>query len=53
MDHMIGLDARDSNKYKEEAIRNSEFDARKWKGHLLPGLYYLVSRKNYSEKENT
>ena len=47
------LDAgEDSGEYKVEAIRNSAVYARESAGHL-PGLYYLVSWKDYPEEENT
>lgn len=41
-----------SEKYKIEAIRNSAVYARKSKNHL-PGLYYLVTWKEYLEEKNT
>ena len=48
------LDAGDdeSGEYEVEAIRNSAVYAREVAGHL-PGLYYLVSWKDYPEEENT
>ena len=42
-----------SGKYKIEAIRHSAVYARESKSGYLPGLYYLVSWKGYSEEENT
>ena len=41
-----------SGEYKVETIRNNTVYARESKGHL-PGLYYLVSWKEYLEEENT
>ncbi len=41
-----------SKEYKVEAICDSIVYARESEGHL-PGLYYLVSWKGYSEEENT
>ena len=46
------FDAGDNEEYKVEAIRNSAVYARESAGHL-PGLYYLVSWKEYPEEENT
>ena len=43
----------DSGEYEVEAIRNSAVYARESKSGHLPGLYYLVSWKGYSEEENT
>ena len=42
----------DSEEYKVEAIQDSGVYARESKDHLL-GLYYLISRKDYSEEEIT
>ena len=41
-----------SGEYKVEAIWDSMVYAKESEGHL-PGLYYLVSWKRYSKKENT
>ena len=51
----IDFDAGDNKgrEYEVEAIRNSTVYARKSKAGHLPGLYYLISWKGYSEKENT
>ena len=43
---------KDSKKYKVETIWHSAVYARESKKHL-PGLYYLITWKGYSEKENT
>ena len=42
---------KDSGKYKVKAICNSAVYAKESVGHL-PGLYYLVSWKNYLEEKN-
>ncbi len=42
----------DGKEYEVEAIRDNAVYARESEGHL-PGLYYLVSWKGYSEEENT
>ena len=42
-----------SGEYKVEVIRDSVVYARESKSGHLPGLYYLVSWKGYSEEENT
>ena len=44
--------SKDSGEYKVEAICDSAVHAKKSAGHL-PGLYYLVSWKDYLEEENT
>ena len=43
----------DSGEYEVEAIRDSEVYVRKSESGHLPGLYYLVSWKEYPEEENT
>ena len=43
----------DSGEYEVEAIRDSAVYARESESGHLPGLYYLVSWKGYSEEENT
>ena len=44
----------EGGEYKVKAICDSAVYAKKSEsGHHLPGLYYLVSWKGYSEKENT
>ena len=43
----------ESGEYEVEAIRDSAVYARESKSGHLPGLYYLVSWKGYSEEENT
>ena len=43
----------ESGKYKVEAIRDSAVYARESKSGHLPGLYYLVSWKEYPEKKKT
>ena len=49
------LDAgyNDSGEYEAEAIRDSAVYARESESGHLPGLYYLLSWKKYSEEENT
>ena len=42
----------DNKEYEVEAIRDSAVYAKEADGHL-PGLYYLVAWKDYSEEENT
>ena len=46
------FDANDNKEYEVEAIKDSAVYARKAK-RQLPGLYYLVSWKEYPEEENT
>lgn len=46
-------DDNDSGKYKVEAIRDSTVYTRESKSSHLLEFYYLVSSKNYPEKENT
>ena len=48
------LDAGDNKggEYKLEAIRDNMVYTKESAGHL-PGLYYLVSWKDYLEEENT
>ena len=48
----LEFETGNSKKYEVEAIWNSAVYANKAKGHL-PGLYYLVAWKKYSEEENT
>ena len=43
----------ESGEYEVEAIRDSAVYARESKSGHLPGLYYLVSWKEYPEEENT
>ena len=43
----------ESGKYKVEAIRNSVVYAKESESGHLPGLYYLISWKEYPEEENT
>ena len=43
----------DSGEYKVEAIRDSAVYAQESESGHLPGLYYLISWKNYPEEENT
>ena len=48
------LDAGDnSGEYEVEAIRDSTVYARELESGHLPGFYYMVSWKRYSEEENT
>ena len=46
------FDASNNREYKVEAIIDSAVYAKEVEGHL-PGLYYLISCKNYSDEENT
>ena len=46
-------DGDDNGEYEVEAIRDSAVYARESESSHLPGLYYLVSWKGYSEEENT
>ena len=39
--------------YKVEAIRDSEIYARESESGQFPGLYYLISWKDFPEEENT
>ena len=48
----IDFEAGNSKEYEVEAIWDSTVYANKAKCHL-PGLYYLVAWKRYSEEENT
>ncbi len=49
----LKLDKGDSEEYEVEAICDSAVYAKESdSGHHLPGLYYLVSWKGYSEEEN-
>ena len=43
----------DGKEYEVEAIRESAVYAKESEGGHLPGLYYLVSWKSYTEEENT
>ena len=54
-ENVTDLDAgdNDSGEYKVEAIRDSAVYAKKSESSHLPGLYYLVSWKDYPKKENT
>ena len=53
-DENVELDAGNKNgKYEVEAIRDSKVYARELEPDHLPGLYYLVSWKEYLEEENT
>ena len=49
----LELEARNSKKYKVEAICDSAVYASKSRSGELPGLYYLVEWKKYLKKENT
>ena len=50
----VELDAGDENgEYEVEAIGDSKVYARESELGYLPGLYYLVSWKEYPEEENT
>ncbi len=49
----IELDEGDSNEYEVEAICDSEVYTKESDSSQLPGLYYLVSWKDYSKEENT
>ena len=46
------FDAGDNKEYEVEAIKDSAVYAKEAEGHL-PGLYYLVSWKDYPEEEST
>ena len=46
------FDTGNDKEYKVEAIKDSAVYAKEAEGYL-PGLYYLVSWKSYSEKKNT
>ena len=46
------FESGDDKKYKMEAIRDSAVYAKEVDGHL-PGLYYLIAWKGYSEEEST
>ena len=50
---MTELDAGNSGEYKVEAIWDSVVYVRESTTGHLPGLYYLVSWKDYTEEENT
>ena len=52
---LMDFDAGDneSGEYKVEAIRDSAVYARESELGHLPGLYYLISWKDYPEEENT
>ena len=47
------LDTSDKGEYKEEAIRDSAVYAREPESGYLPGLYYLLSWKEYLKEKNT
>ena len=49
----IEFDAGNNEEYEVEAIRDSAVYARESESSHLPGLYYLVSWKEYPEEENT
>ena len=49
----LELGAGNSKEYKVEAIWDSAIYASKSESGQLPGLYYLVAGKGYSEEENT
>lgn len=49
----IEFDAGNSKEYKVEAIWDNTVYANKLEQSHLSGLYYLMSSKSYSEKENT
>ena len=46
------FDKSNDKEYEMKAIRNNTIYATKADGYL-PGLYYLVPWKSYSEEENT
>ena len=48
----LDIGNNESNKYKVETIRDSTVYPKESKSGHLPGLYYLISWKGYSEKEN-
>ena len=48
----LEFNAGNNKKYEVEAIKDSAIYAKKVERHL-PGLYYLVSWKSYSEEEST
>ena len=53
-DKSIELNAGNKNgEYEVEAISDSKVYARESESGHLPGLYYLVSWKEYPEEENT
>ena len=47
-----GFDAGNNKKYEVEAIIDSAIYAKEAERHL-PGLYYMVSWKSYSEEKST
>ena len=47
------LEVGNSKEYKIEALWDSAVYAQESESGYLPGLYYLVSWKEYLEKENT
>ena len=49
----LDFEAGDSEEYEVKAIWDSAVYANKLKSGYLPGLYYLVAWKGYSEEENT
>ena len=48
----LEFNAGNIKKYEVEAIKDSAIYSKEAEGHLL-GLYYLISWKSYSKKENT
>ena len=54
-ENMIKLDAgnKNSKEYKVKTIWDSAVYAKKLKSSQLPGFYYLVVWKSYSEEKNT
>ena len=50
---MTELEAGNSEKYEVKAIWDSAVYVSKLESGQLPGLYYLIAWKGYSEEENT
>ena len=48
----LEFDTGNIKEYKVEAIKDSAIYAKEAEGHLL-SLYYLVSKKSYSEEKST
>lgn len=49
----LKLKVSKNKEYKVEVIKNNTLYINEAAGDQLPGLYYLVSWKDYSEVENT
>lgn len=49
----LEFEENSNKKYKVKVICNSAIYTKKLKSSYLPGLYYLVLWKNYSEKKKT